>query len=263
MLYGKKQIDLVSVAEDFFVTSTFGDNGQFTTGLINARQTGIGTTTQTVWGGAGESLIYPFLLAPTAVRIRAGGNAADDVAGSGARVVALDVLDSNWDRQFILLSTAGAAASADSAITINRINGATCILTGTYGGRNVGTINIETTGGTLLDVINPDIGFSQQAVFTVPRGFSMKFQNSKLNHDASKTVMSEFMVRGGADIVTAPFAGTFEFFKVDDSSGDVERVFDASVALGEKTDVWVNANVATGTVNVTFIASYVLKKLAL
>ena len=87
----------------------------------------------------------------TALRIKAGGNAADDAAGAGARSVRLTGLSATGAVVSETLATAGASASAATTQTFIRLFDAEVIDSGTYGtqsvGSHVGDIVIENASG--------------------------------------------------------------------------------------------------------------------
>ena len=58
-----------------------------------------------------------FLSAPSTVRIKAGGDAADTAAGAGAQSVFVEGIDDSLARVLVEIPTAGALASASIAVS--------------------------------------------------------------------------------------------------------------------------------------------------
>jgi hypothetical protein len=133
---------------------------------LQASHTDTGTSYEDMWGGDAD---YVF---PTAAEsweiLRA--DAADDTAGTGARTIAIQSLDANYDEQ----------------ITFVTLTGATTVVTGTHirakfafvfdsgsGNTNAGKLIIQVAGGgAQRQVIMPGIGNSQDGFYTCPAGFS-------------------------------------------------------------------------------------------
>jgi len=88
----------------------------------------------------------------TALRIKAGGNAADTAAGAGARSIRLTGIHANGDEATEIIATAGASASVPTNAQLIRLYEAAVVNSGTYGtqaaGSHVGNITIENAAGT-------------------------------------------------------------------------------------------------------------------
>jgi len=80
-------------------------------------------------------------------------------------------LDENWDECFENITLAGTGASAYTTKTFIRLNRCFVSEVGTYGGSNVGDINLEAEGstGTTRLIIVAGEGQTQLCTFTVPR----------------------------------------------------------------------------------------------
>lgn len=172
----------------------------------------IATTEFTILApNGGES--YPYPATPgeqaLAIRIAAGGNAADDAAGTGARSVRVWCLDENFDRIQYLLLTAGASASADSPGSCSRVNRVRLETVGTYKGKNAGGIVIESTGGVTLSTIPTDAGEAEQAVFTCPANTACTVVASSADVDANSPANIRIILAANPDVTSAPFAPEF------------------------------------------------------
>lgn len=107
----------------------------------------------------------------TTVRVRAGGNAADDAAGTGAQQVTVEGLDANNQVVSAILTLAGAAASNFSTQSFLRVNNVFVSRAGS-GGINAGDIQIENNAGTATNsgFILAGRGKSQCAFYSAMQG---------------------------------------------------------------------------------------------
>jgi hypothetical protein len=117
-----------------------------------------------------------FLSIPTAfnssastVRIKAGGNANDDAAGTHAREVTVQGLDDTGAVASSAIATAGASASSATTISYWRIFRAWVSSAGGYGNSNAATITIEDSGGAAdLVAIGTGEGQSFYGGYSIP-----------------------------------------------------------------------------------------------
>ncbi|GAG84533.1 unnamed protein product, partial [marine sediment metagenome] len=115
--------------------------------------------------------IANFRQSAVAMRVKAGGNAADDTAGNGAREVTIQGIDSNFAELSEAVATAGASASAATSATFWRVHRAWVSASGTYTAANTANIVIEDSGsGADFLTITAEEGQSQIAGFTIPAG---------------------------------------------------------------------------------------------
>ena len=149
-----------------------------------------------------------FLSAATTVRVKAGGNAADDTAGAGAQAITVVGIDTTLAEVEETIVLAGASASAASAASFWRpyrmyiADGRA----GAYGGANTGIITLENSGGgTDLIQIDADTGQSQFGAYTVPIGKEAYWLSAHVMVDASKPADIRFFQRRNFDDVTTPF----------------------------------------------------------
>jgi hypothetical protein len=133
---------------------------------------------QDIWPGAA---VYPFMTAATSLEVLSN-NVNDTAAGTGAQQVIISGLDINYNT---ITSTINLNGTTVVAVPTQffRINSARCaLITPTTGSQtNIGTITIrDAGGGTTRAIINPGIGTSQQAIYTVPNGFLLTIQSMEL-----------------------------------------------------------------------------------
>ena len=201
----------------------------------------VGATEEEVWTG---STAYPWQTAASPLRVAIGGNAADISTGAGARTVTLLGLDANFNEISETISLNGAAQSAPTAQSFIRCHRASVTECGTYGGGNVGIINIATVPvGTVISIIPAGIGQTQQATWTVSAGATAFMSSAYLQNSGTGVLDFRLYRRTGANVFTAPFGAKRVFSEFAGvQPGQVLIVkFDAYPRFTEYTDVWISA----------------------
>lgn len=194
---------------------------------------------------------------PVQLRIRAGGNANDTAAGTGAREVELYGLDANGVEITDTIVTAGASASAASARSFLRLFRARVSKSGTYATQTAGShaddIVIESTAGVLWAEI-PVNGFpesvSRIGAFTVPADYEAFMIGVRINADAGKKVDAIVFKRENILQTAAPYSPmevVTEFFNI---SGFLDVGYDAPIYLPPMTDIGVMAVIDVQTARV-------------
>lgn len=118
-----------------------------------------------IWDGAN---IYPFQT--TAGHLNFSSSSANDAApNSGAWACFIQGLDANFNQISETVSLAG-TGTVSTVNQYRRVNGVAATVAGS-GGTNAGTITVATAGATTLALIEPGLGVSQSAVYTVPAGY--------------------------------------------------------------------------------------------
>jgi hypothetical protein len=206
------------------------------------------TTRETVWGQ--DATDYPFPMSAQRIRIKAGGNANDTAAGTGARLIRIDGLDANLDEISEFIATAGASASAWSTNTFFRINNCVVATCGAYGGANEGEILVENeTDLNVIADIEADEGRAAQAVYTVPNGMTAQLVRVLFHVEGNKSCTFRIHVRAGADTVTAPFTADIKSYEIDQLLGDL-ALSPAPNLIPGKADIWITAQMTSGTASV-------------
>lgn len=181
------------------------------------------------------------LSSPTTVRIKAGGNAADDAAGTGARAVTVTgIQDGDFAEVTETFTTAGAAASAAGSISFWRVHDAQVSACGTYGGNNVGDITIENSGGgTDLIQIAAEQGAGQFGAWTIPAGSTSYFLNASIVVEGSNPADIAVYTRGPINDTTPPVGAKQLRLYWDGLSGGFEyQPRGAGVGAPGPTDFW-------------------------
>lgn len=149
----------------------------------------------------------------TALRVKAGGHANDDVAGVGARGVVLEMLDETGALVTESIATAGASASSDTVATAIRLNRHWVHPSGTYAtatqGSHAGDIIIENAAGTedwaTISVAGFPKGQSEIGAYSVPLGFTAYVLSAEVFSDSSKVTTVVFFQRPGILKTAAPY----------------------------------------------------------
>jgi hypothetical protein len=211
----------------------------------------VGASLEDVWSKGG--LYTGWLTATDTVRIKAGGDAADDAGGLGVRTVVVSGLNSGFQPATAILTTNGADASASSTQKFIRVNRCWAVECGTYTAANTGAIEIETTGGTTVAHIAAEAGQTLMAMFTIPHGWTGWIREWHVIVEGGQPSTITMWQRQNADNVTAPFTSKRVLYALEQAEGLVDLDFPKYLGpLPERTDVWVSA---VGTASNPGIAS--------
>lgn len=158
---------VANVNKDFFFEVSQGLVPGYSAVVKFGENLDVDTTEEDLWSPGGT---LTYLTAADNFRIAAGGNAADDAAGTGAQEVIFVFLDDNYNETTQTIATAGASASASTTLTGLRFVRAYCGACGSSES-NVGDITIEAvSAGTTQGLIPALSGQTQQLHYPVPAG---------------------------------------------------------------------------------------------
>lgn len=193
----------------------------------------------------------------TALRVRAGGNAADSSAGTGARSIRLTGLDATGQLVTEVIATAGASASAASQTLVLRLIDAAVESSGTYASwtalSHAGTINIEDTAGNLWAVIqDTDIqrGDSEIAAYSVPANRTLFITNVRiqvLESNKSNVVMFK---RPNILETVAPYSPMTLLVEFPNFAGIQQFAFDPPIKIDGLSDVGFLGKTESSTTDV-------------
>jgi hypothetical protein len=199
----------------------------------------------------------PQVGAEQALRVRSGGNAADDAAGNGARSIRLTGLDAAGELVSAVIATAGASASALSAQKFLRLFDARVETSGTYATQSAlshaGTINIEDASGNLWAVIqDTDIprGDSECSAYSVPVNRTLFITNIRLQAAAANKSNIVMFKRSGILQAAAPYDGMILLAEFPEFSGIQQFSYDPPIRIDHLTDVGFLAKVGSSTTDV-------------
>ena len=193
----------------------------------------------------------------TTLRIKAGGDANDTAAGTGARSIFLEGLDETGTLVQEELATAGASASSATTATFIRLFRAWVEDCGSYGGgSHVASITIEDSAGAAdwatIDATDTPEGQSEIGIYTVPKGYKAYVTNIYPTLEASKTVDLRFFKREGALTASAPYSARrsqISWSGLETTPGQISPKTGYG-PFPEYTDFGFIAKIATGTAHV-------------
>jgi len=175
----------------------------------------------------------------------------DTAAGVGCRSVCIRYLDANWDEQEVTVATNGGTAAA--GISANRILTACAKDNGTYGGSNVNLVTIQgVTTGNNYGFMEAGEGKTQNTQYCTPNGHTAFILNTSISLETNKAANLILHKREGADIVAAPFTSQNVVHQWDGVATPSNEKIEANHVMPEKTDVWVGADMTSGTGIVQF-----------
>lgn len=212
----------------------------------------ISSTPQTVWG---ESSIYTFPTVGTQVTI-SSSSANDTSSGTGLQAVLLGYLDSNYEEQQELIALNGQTAANSVSTDIFRINTTIGVTAGTNK-VNDGIVYVGTgavTAGKPANVLSHmkiGAGFAHNGVYTVPVGKSISDIGFTFSVSSNKQIKADFSTFNVLGTGTKNI-----FFTVKDLEKFGNINLAGQSAVPEKTDLIINACVASGTAEFSFIYSF-------
>jgi hypothetical protein len=196
----------------------------------------------------------------TALRIKAGGNANDTAAGTGAREITIIGLNASGALINETIATAGASASASTQQTFMRLLSAYVSTSGTYAsqtaGSHVGSIVIENAAGgtnwaTIFDTTFPR-SETQIAVYTVPVNRSAIITDMNISSDADKKANVILFQRTGILQTSAPYDGMRVVEEFTQVSGLHNVVFPTPLGpFPELTDIGFMARSTSTTIDMS------------
>ncbi len=189
--------------------------------------------------------ILNFLQAPDTMRIKAGGNVADDAAGTGAREILLRgiaVVDGNVRFAAETLITAGASASAPTALSWWRVFRSIVTGVGTYGGVNTGIITIENVNTPTDQLILPaGVGQSKTTLFSTPDDQQLLVEKFIFSVDVAQAAEINIVTRENFTTVAAPMSPTRIRATTEISSNAITVETSAILIIPPLTDIWIEA----------------------
>ena len=188
---------------------------------------------------------YPWPLTAQTIRIRAGGDAADDAAGLGAQSIRVFGLDENWLEIFEDIVTAGASASVATTKLFRRVYRVRVTGVGAANVSNTGRIIVENTTSTdAIGVVEAGVGSTEQTHYTVPAGKTgyISRVDAQVRTGPNKDADIRFRTRANiGDTVSAPFGPAIVVDQWDGLADFASAEYSAFRAYPEKTDIWFEA----------------------
>lgn len=214
------------------------------------------TTTETVIEKMSTPANKPNYIGLSALplRVKAGGNGADALAGTGAQIIQLEGLNSNYDMISEKISLKGASASLSTSKSFLRINRAYITQAGT-GLKNAADIIIENTSGVEMIIIPSGLSQTQSMKYTVPNGYNGLMVDLNIYLDKAKEATCSIYMKGPE--TTDPIRNISVYVGID---GEHKSNFVIPVFIPEKYDLWLTGVVTTTTTTCSSNGQIVLVK---
>jgi hypothetical protein len=239
---------------DFGLEIARGQVGGFSIINVFGHNPDVGTAAyEDVWYAGGT---YPYPTSALAVRVKAGGDAADDGAGgSGARTIRVEGLDENMALAQDTITTNGVGVGVAGTVTFFRVFYAYVLTAGTYGGSNVADVVLETTAGTTIASIQAGRAQTQIAAYSVPANHSAYMFGFRLSVDTNKDAEIKISRRDDIDTLAAPFSAFRMVSAFSGVKGPIEfNLSSTPFQFPAKTDIRFEsiANVSAAAVSISF-----------
>lgn len=242
---GSRNIDL-PLAQDFLIEVAKGDVPNNSLVIVNGKNDNVDTSVIDI---GMESTNFTWLTSATTLEA-ISDDADDTIAGSGARIITVFGLDSDFNPIEEDIEMNGNTVTSATSKSFIRVNSVVVKECGTYAttgaGANIGNIIIRVvSGGATQSFISNELvnnGISQDFKYTVPNGHKVIVQGVGLVVEGSKVGKLIFQTRRGADIVVAPFTSKITVAIIDGESGghNIPKS-QTSVPIIGKTDIWGSA----------------------
>ncbi len=215
----------------------------------------VGTSDEAIHSLGGD---INFPTSAQTVRIKAGGNAADDAGGDGARSIRVSGIDDNLNKVEEDIVTNGADASIATTALFWRVFRAQVLDVGVYGVANTAAITIENTTSTQELVEIPAAkGQSQTSLISTASKRPIVITHITLLVEATKVVTFNMYIREAFTTVAAPFGAKRQLLsplKVDDGGEHIP--LDVPILIPELSDVWLEGVHASATAEAGSVVSY-------
>jgi hypothetical protein len=161
-----------------------------------------------IWTYGPSDATYNWPTTDEKFRVKAGGNAADDAAGAGARTIQIQYLDANGDEQQDQLTLDGSSVSTSTSVAGRRVIRAWVDTVGAIKSNNTGQIIIENeTSGQVVAAIAAGVGQTELSMYTVPLGYTAYLTRVQVNVSVgtNKDADVKMWQRQDAYTTSAPF----------------------------------------------------------
>jgi hypothetical protein len=190
-----------------------------------------------------KSTATQFLGSALTMRIKAGGDANDTAAGTGAREVTIQGIAADLTETSEAIATKGALVSDATTTQFWRVYRAWVSSVGTYGQANAADITIENTGVAADQiVVGAGEGQSQCGTYTIPTGKTGYLLSVHVTADGLKAADIRMFTRADITDTTAPMASKRLKLYWDGILGDFSyKPRSPGAAIPALSDVWFEA----------------------
>lgn len=185
------------------------------------------------------------------------GNAADTLAGLGARKIIVQGLDSSFNEVQEEINMNGTVATTATTTSFIRIYRAWVSEVGTYTGANYADITIRVSGGgaNLLTIGGVGtvgtsaygLGQTTTTAYASALGKDYYIHTLHIDIDGNKAADLVLYKREQLDNTTTNIHSKRVLWDAFGVSGDLQIQFKNPLKIPEKTDIWVEGRVASGT----------------
>lgn len=200
----------------------------------------VGTTFEAIHSLGG---LINFPQAAEPVRIKSGGDAADDAAGLGAQSILVSGIDSDLNAAEELIVTNGVLSSAQTTKLFWRVFNAEVIDTGAFDVPNTGQIVIENTI-SLQELVDVPVGAGQArtSLISTARNRPLVITALTLEVESGKIVEFNVCARQRFNEAGPPFAARRSILApVKAGEGVWPIPIDSPLFIPELSDVWMEA----------------------
>ncbi len=171
-------------------------------------------------------------------------SANDDIAGTGARTLYIEYLDSNGDE--VVTNVAMAGLSNVTIANVWRLNVARVSSAGTYHGTNDGVISITLAGTTRGQILAGE-GKLQSAVFSVPNNRNAHLLGYKVStQDGALGSANVVLYIHGGTPFDSPNMASAEGFRLWVNNGQFDTLTRNLPEWPEKSDIWFETEWLSG-----------------
>lgn len=228
------------------------------------RNDAVGTSYVPVCSGGN----YQMPTSATALRVKAGGNAADAAGGNGARLLQLQGLDANGNVIMEELATAGASASSYTTNEFLRLFRIKIIESGTYATQTADShaadIVIEDSSANEWGRIEyaDSLGRGQSTIgcYSIPAGYTGYLTDYSFSVTSGKATDIVVLQRTGFTTTSAPYPALREFLEWNGDVNHMHEHFEYPLKFDELTDIVTLAKVDVGTAAISVHFNIVLVK---
>lgn len=212
----------------------------------------VGTTYEEIWDGPTANLTY----LTTAATLEAISDSANDAAaGTHARKIIVQGLDSNWDLATEEITMNGLSASTATTTSFIRVFRVYVSEVGAYGNANDGniTIRVSSAGATqayITKEASPALGHGQTRMchYTIGRGTQGFISWIDVGFASNKVVNFNLQIRENANNTSSNFKAWRTIFHNHESR---EKNIKSPIILQPYTDIRAIATVDTGSAEVS------------
>lgn len=177
------------------------------------------------------------------VRIKAGGNVADDINGTGCRTIEIIGINTDFEEVSEIIETNGNSVSISSIHSYWRLHRIKSIDVGAYGNNNVGILTLENINGSSDRLLlRAGEGQSQHGMWSSPHGKTSYVLGIDIESDSSKAADFRVCVRENYNIVVAPMkAMRVRIFFSGVIGQGTSKTKTPIISLPPMSDIWITA----------------------